>query len=183
MTMLATDLEAEAANRGDFRTALGRYVTGVTVVTTATDERGLEGLTVNSFSSLSLDPPLVLWSIRREAPSLNGFLASGAFAINVLAADQVWLSVRFATPRADKFSGVVFSAGHRGCPVLDGVIASFECDTHDILEGGDHLILVGRVRRVMHRDAPPLVYHAGRYATHVDLNKARLVTDASAPIV
>lgn len=182
MTTHAIDLESEAVCRGEFRTALGRYVTGVTVATTATVERGLEGLTVNSFSSLSLNPPLVLWSLRREAPSLSGFLSSGAFAINVLAADQAWLSVRFATPLANKFAGVVFSAGHRGCPLLDGVIASFECDTQSILEGGDHMIFVGLVRRVMHRDAKPLVYYAGQYGTSADLRTARSVSDVPVPM-
>lgn len=176
MTTTATGvdagLDADPADPRALRAALGRFATGVTIVTTATPGGRLEGLTVNSFASLSLDPPLVLWSIRREAPSLPGFLAAGGFAVNVLAAHQAAISLRFATPRADKFAGVPYRAGRRGCPLLDGVIACFECDTEDRLEGGDHLILVGRVARAMHRDAPPLVYHAGRYGTHVGLGGA-----------
>lgn len=169
MTIHATGLEADPSDPRALRAALGQYATGLTVVTTATPGGRLEGLTVNSFASLSLDPPLVLWSIRREAPSLAGFRSAGAFAVNVLAADQSEMSRRFATSRPDKFSGVSFTAGRRGCPLLDGVIACFECDTEDTLEGGDHLIFLGRVRRATHRHAPPLVYHAGRYGTHVGL--------------
>lgn len=145
------------------RNALGRFATGVTVVTTRTPRGKLEGLTANSFSALSLDPPLVLWSLRQGAPSLESFLRAGRFTINVLAAEQWELSRRFATPRPDKFEEVGFSSGLGGCPVLTGSLATFECETQNTVEGGDHLIFLGRVLRTMYREGEPLLFSGGRY--------------------
>ena len=151
------------------RQALGRFATGVTVVTTRTRAGKLEGMTANSFSSVSLDPPLVSWSLRRQAPSLIGFLDAGCFAVNILAAEQGAISRHFATPSADKFDGVSWDPGHGGCPLLPGSLASFECDTHQAVEAGDHVILIGRIRRVTHRDGAPLVFHGGQYSVPVAL--------------
>lgn len=145
------------------RNALGRFATGVTIVTTCTPQKKLEGLTANSFSALSLDPPLVLWSLRRGAPSLASFLRAGHFAVNVLAAEQWRLSRRFATPRRDKFAEAEFSTGLGGCPVLAGSLATFECETENIVEGGDHLIFLGRVLRAAYREGEPLLFSGGRY--------------------
>ena len=147
------------------RDALGRFPTGVTVITTQTPDGKLEGLTANSFSALSLDPPLVLWSLNRRSGSLAGFQQSGHFAINVLSAGQSALSHRFATPQTNRFEGVGFESGLGGSPLLDGVLARFECSTQDIIEGGDHLLFVGRVQKISYGKGEPLIFSSGRYCT------------------
>jgi flavin reductase (DIM6/NTAB) family NADH-FMN oxidoreductase RutF len=153
----------ETVNPRELRNALGRFATGVTVITTQTPSGKLEGLTVNSFSALSLDPPLVLWSIRQAAPSLPGFLAASGFAVNVLAADQRELAAAFATASIDKFADVPCALGLRGYPVLPGSIAVFECQTETTIEGGDHLIFIGRVVVASYCDGRPLVFSRGEY--------------------
>ena len=151
------------------RNALGRFPTGVTVITTCGPDGKREGLTANSFSALSLDPPLVLWSIVRKSGSLPNFVASGHFAINVLASDQSHLSHRFATPSDDKFAGLDAHEGFGGSPLLPGTLASFECKTEQTIEGGDHLLFVGRVHRIRYRNGEPLIFNAGKYATALPL--------------
>ena len=151
------------------RQALGRFATGITVITTRTPAGKLEGVTANSFSSVSLDPPLVLWSLRVQAPSLASFLEAGRFAVNVLSSDQRTLSRHFSTPLADKFADVDWSEGHGGCPLLPDCLARFECDTETTVEAGDHVILIGRIRRLAHRDGTPLLYNAGHYSVPVAL--------------
>ena len=153
----------EAEDHGHFRRALGRFATGVTVVTTRTPGGKLEGLTVNSFSSVSLDPPLVLWSLQRRAPSLPSFKEAGCFAVNVLATHQKKLCRHFSTPREDKFADVDHRLGQNGCPLVEGAIARFECRTENIIEAGDHLIFLGRVERAMHRDGQPLIFSTGAF--------------------
>jgi flavin reductase (DIM6/NTAB) family NADH-FMN oxidoreductase RutF len=160
-------LNEETVDPRKLRNALGRFATGVTVITTQTPSGKLEGLTANSFSALSLDPPLVLWCIRQSAPSLPGFLAAGGFAVNVLAADQRKLAATFATASIDKFADVPFAIGLRGYPVLPGSIAVFECQTENTVEGGDHLIFIGRVVATSHRDGEPLVFSGGEYCVPV----------------
>jgi flavin reductase (DIM6/NTAB) family NADH-FMN oxidoreductase RutF len=145
------------------RHALGRFATGVTVVTTCCTDGKLEGLTVNSFSSVSLDPPLVLWSLHRQAPSLASFLDSGRFAINVLGIHQRTLSKHFSQPSRHKFDGVAHHRGLGGCPLLPDCIANFECRTETTIDGGDHVILIGRIERVSHREDDPLIFSAGKY--------------------
>lgn len=151
------------------RNALGRFPTGVTVITTRAPNGKREGLTANSFSALSLDPPLVLWSIVRKSPSLEGFVASGHFAINVLSAGQAELSHRFATPSTDKFAGLQVEEGVGASPLLPGVLARFECETERTIDGGDHLLFVGRVRKLAYGDGEPLIFNAGRYCTALTL--------------
>ncbi len=160
-------LHGETVDPRQLRNALGRFATGVTVITTQTPAGKLEGLTANSFSALSLDPPLVLWSIRLSAPSLPGFLAAGGFAVNVLAADQRKLAADFATASVDKFADVPFAIGQRGYPLLPGSIAVFECQTENTIEGGDHLIFIGRVVAAAYRDGEPLVFSGGEYCVPV----------------
>ena len=162
------------------RNALGRFPTGVTVITTRGADGKREGLTANSFSALSLDPPLVLWSIVRKSASLPGFVASGHFAINVLASDQSHLSHRFATPSDDKFAGLDVHEGFGGSPLLPGTLASFECETQQTIEGGDHLLFVGRVHRIRYRDGEPLIFNAGKYATAVALRTGSAESDLNA---
>lgn len=148
------------------RAALGRFATGVTIITTRTPEDKLEGLTANSFSAVSLDPPLVLWCLKRNAPSLPSFLGSGYFAVNVLAVAQGELAHRFATPHRDKFAGVAHVPGLGGSPLFPDTLAAFECSTESTIDGGDHVIFLGRVHRACQRDGEPLIFSAGRYGTH-----------------
>ncbi len=144
-----------------FREVLGSFATGVVVVTTLGDGGRPVGLTVNSFNSVSLDPPLVLWSLALEAPSLAAFRAHDFFAINILAEDQEFLSKRFSTPAENKFSDVGFDPGATGVPLLRGTAAALECRTFARYPGGDHEIYVGEVKAVFDRGHPPLVFHRG----------------------
>jgi 3-hydroxy-9,10-secoandrosta-1,3,5(10)-triene-9,17-dione monooxygenase reductase component len=145
------------------RRALGRFSTGVTIVT-CIDPQGLRvGLTANSFNSLSLDPPLVLWSLRAASPSLPVFSAVGRFAINVLSEAQVDLSRRFAARGDDKFADGAWSLGEHGSPVLAGCAAVFECETHAQHAVGDHTLFIGRVLACSESPLPPLVYQGGHY--------------------
>lgn len=162
------------------RNALGRFPTGVTVITTRGPDGRREGLTANSFSALSLDPPLVLWSIVRKSGSLPAFVASGHFAINVLAAGQSDVSHRFATPSPDKFAGLECREGLGGSPLLAGVLASFECSTESTLDGGDHLLFVGRVLRIRYGAGEPLIFNAGRYCTALPLRTGSAESDLDA---
>lgn len=146
-----------------FRRSLGQFATGVTVITARNGEQ-LLGMTVNSFAALSLEPPLVLWSIRRESGGLQAFQAAGHFAVNVLAANQVELSNRFASSKGDKFAPTAWSAGLHGAPLLHGAIAHMECALHEVVEGGDHLLLIGRVERYARFAGEPLLFTQGRYA-------------------
>ncbi|WP_134500336.1 flavin reductase family protein [Microvirga pakistanensis] len=153
------------------RQALGRFATGVTVVTTRSPSGKLEGLTANSFSSVSLDPPLVLWSLQKRAPSLESFKNSGAFAVNVLGAHQHDYCKHFATPAPDKFQNIPYEIGYGGCPILEDCIARFECSTHSVVEGGDHLIFIGRVENVVYSDGEPLIFSAGSFCVPTRFQK------------
>ncbi|VVE65883.1 nitrilotriacetate monooxygenase [Pandoraea pnomenusa] len=155
-----------------FRHALGRFATGVTIVTTTTPDGTPIGLTANSFNSVSLSPPLVLWSINKRSRSLEVFETSGRFAINVLCADQMPLAARFASPVPDRFEGVPWRSGRGGMPLFDGCVAWFECNLTFKYEGGDHFIFVGEVVDLHHCDRVPLLYAAGAYGVptpHPDL--------------
>jgi flavin reductase (DIM6/NTAB) family NADH-FMN oxidoreductase RutF len=155
-----------AFTQREFRDALGSFATGVTVVTACTPEGVRVGLTANSFNSVSLDPPLVLWSLSRTASTLETFSQSLHFAVNVLAADQVALANQFAARGVDRWAGVAHTLGHHGAPLLDGAIASFECLNRSQHIEGDHVICVGEVLRCHRgRTAPPLLYHGGKFYT------------------
>jgi flavin reductase (DIM6/NTAB) family NADH-FMN oxidoreductase RutF len=148
----------------EFRRALGAFATGITVVTTGSPAVGMIGITANSFNSVSLDPPLVLFSLDRRAYSLPSFHSAGHFAINVLAHDQRHLSVIFATPLIDKWENVHYELWDTGCPILTDTLASFECKTQHIYDGGDHLIFVGRVQKMrVGGDSEPLLFYRGAY--------------------
>lgn len=146
-----------------FRSALGGFATGICVVTAEGSNGRLAGMTINSFSSVSLDPPLVLWSIGRTSPSFPVFTTVKNWAINVLAEDQEALSNAFAKPAEDKFVGVDWQAGLGGAPLLNGTVARFECSTEHLYEGGDHIIIVGRVHAFDHSGGRPLLFSGGRY--------------------
>jgi len=153
-----------------FRAALGMFATGVTIVTARAPDGALVGLTANSFNSVSLDPPLVLWSLARRAGSLPVFSKGSHYAINILAAGQRDLAERFATRDIDRFAGVAWRDGAGGAPVLEGVAASFECANRSQYEEGDHIIFVGEVERCSADPAAqPLIFHGGRYYTELPL--------------
>jgi 4-hydroxyphenylacetate 3-hydroxylase, reductase component len=145
------------------RAALGAFATGVTVVTCRGADGVACGLTVNSFSALSLDPPLVLWSLRLASPSLAAFDAATHFAVNVLAEGQVDVSRRFASPVSQKFDEGQWHEGQHQAPVLGGSAAVFECERVSLQTAGDHRLYVGRVLKLQQQAVPPLVYHGGHY--------------------
>lgn len=146
------------------RNALGHFATGVTVVTALADDGRPVGVTINSFGSLSLEPPLVLWSLANSSGSLSSFVAAPHFAVHVLAADQQALSERFAKSAADKFDDLEYAAGLGRAPLLSGCAAIFECVLQQCLDGGDHRILIGRVERFQaNADTLPLLFYRGRY--------------------
>jgi 3-hydroxy-9,10-secoandrosta-1,3,5(10)-triene-9,17-dione monooxygenase reductase component len=148
----------------EFRKALGAFATGVTIITTRAADGSPLGLTVNSFNSVSLNPPLVLWSMANTAMSLPTFRAAQNWAVHVLAADQDELSGRFARRGEDKFSGLDTEMGIGSVPLLRGCTARFQCRTAFQYEGGDHVIFVGEVLSFDRSETAPLVFHSGRYA-------------------
>ena len=150
----------------EFRAALGMFATGVTIVTARTAEGQPIGLTANSFNSVSLDPPLVLWSLSQAAASLSAFRAGSHYAIHVLAADQRELAERFALRGSDRWSGLEFGAGAGQAPLIQGAAATFECFNRSRYDEGDHVIFVGEVERCSWRaGASPLLFHGGRFYT------------------
>ena len=154
----------------DFRAALGTFATGVTIVTARDASGQAVGLTANSFNSVSLSPPLVLWSLARSAGSMPAFARGSHYAINILAADQRELAERFSSKAADRFAGVGFRQGIAGAPILEGACAVFECFNRSQYEEGDHIIFVGEVERCEQREgAQPLIFHGGRYFTELPL--------------
>jgi flavin reductase (DIM6/NTAB) family NADH-FMN oxidoreductase RutF len=154
---------AERFDRRDFRRALGQFATGVTVVTgRAADGRRI-GVTVNSFSSVSLNPPLILWSLSRQASSFDDFAGCTHFVVNVLEAKQHHLSRQFSTPVEDKYVGVDFADGRAGMPMLNGALAHFVCRKVKQHDGGDHLVILGEVEEYKYSEGEPLVFHSGRY--------------------
>ena len=145
------------------RSALGRYGTGVTIITCLDSAGSALGLTANSFGALSLEPPLVLWSLRLVSPSLTAFMAARYFAVNVLAETQVDLSRRFASTVADKFAEGAWAPGQGGAPVLAGCAAVFECETQSHQLAGDHVLFIGRVLRLADLAVAPLLFQGGHY--------------------
>lgn len=158
--------QAPAFSALEFRSALGMFATGVTIVTTRAADGSPIGLTANSFNSVSLDPPLVLWSLSRAAASMAAFRDGTHYAINVLAADQKALAERFAARGTDRWSGVESLPGAGGAPLIAGAAATFECFNRSRYEEGDHVIFVGEVERCTWREgASPLLFHGGRFYT------------------
>jgi len=144
------------------------FATGVTIVTARAANGRLVGLTANSFNSVSLTPPLVLWSLSHAAASMAVFSSGSHYAINILAADQQELARRFSTKGVDRWAGVQFAEGASGAPLLAGAAATFECFNRSRYEEGDHVIFVGEVEHCSHRaGASPLLFHGGKfYAEH-----------------
>lgn len=166
MTTPKPQAQPPAFSTREFRGALSMFATGVTIVTARAADGALVGLTANSFNSVSLDPPLVLWSLARLAASMPVFRAGSHYAINILAADQKALAERFAARGVDRWRGVAFTEGAAGAPLLTGAAAHFECFNRSRHEEGDHVIFVGEVERCSHRaGVPPLLFHGGRFYT------------------
>ncbi len=155
--------EPETFDAFNFRRALGAFPTGVTIVTTRDEAGAPVGMTANSFSSVSLDPPLILWSIMRSALSFETFMRASTFAVNILGEGQQDISNRFARPGGDKFASVKFENGLGGAPLFPGCAAQFECQMHNQFDGGDHVILVGEVKTFRHWDRSSMVFTGGRY--------------------
>lgn len=151
-------------NPNEFRQALGSFATGVTVITSIAEDRSPVGVTVSSFNSVSLDPPLVLWSLAKNAMSLSAFQNSGCFCVHVLTAAQQDISNKFAARGENKFAGIDYTEGVDGLPLLQKYAARFQCKTTYQYEGGDHIIFVGEVVEYQSTDDAPLVFHSGRYA-------------------
>ncbi len=151
-----------AADSRAFRRSLGMFATGVTVVTARAGD-ALVGVTANSFTSVSLDPPLVLWSIDKASTSLPVFMAGTHFAVNVLAQGQMALSNHFAKTAPDKFDAVDWTPGAGGAPLIPGTAAVFECRRAVEHDAGDHILMVGHVERHARFDRDVLLFHGGKY--------------------
>jgi flavin reductase (DIM6/NTAB) family NADH-FMN oxidoreductase RutF len=148
-----------------FRDALGLFATGITILTARAPGGEPVGLTVNSFNSVSLEPPLVLWSLMLGSPSVEAFRTCSHYAIHVLADSQKALSQKFAGAREQRFAGLDTTDGLGGAPLIEGCLARFECRNDVQYAGGDHLIFVGRVERFERSVGQPLLYFGGAYRT------------------
>ncbi len=181
---LTLDQRAGAATSGPgfdgraLRDAFGSFATGVTIVTTVGPAGEDIGLTANSFSSVSLDPPMVLWSLARSAASIEAFRNCGQFAVHILSADQEKLSSRFASKGIDRFEGLALDHGPGGIPMLRDCMARFACKLAYQYEGGDHLIFVGEILDFSHSAQKPLVFHGGRYGMLLP----KQITSAAEPV-
>ncbi len=172
MTEIESAPSKAAFDSREFRNALGRFATGITIVTALGPEGKPLGVTISSFNSVSLDPPLVLWSLSANSPKLEAFRQAERYAINVLAADQRGLSNRFASRNDDRFADVPVRAGLAGTPLVDGCCAWFECAHEAHYPGGDHVIFLGRVERFARGEATsPLVFFDGTYCW-LDMDEA-----------
>jgi len=152
----------------ELRRVMGHFATGVTIVTTCGSDGAPYGLTANAFTSLSLDPPLCLVCVDRRAETFAHFYDSKVFTVNVLRREQEALSTRFAKSGGDKFVGVATEPGHHGAPLIAGALAHLECRITDTLEGGDHVIHVGRIEHVRTHEGDPLLFYQGKYRRLAD---------------
>lgn len=156
-----------ARDSREFRRCLGQFSTGVTVITARVRDAHV-GMTANSFSSVSLDPPLILWSVDKTSSRFSLFQAATHFAINVLAEDQIGLSRHFGRATSDQFAGVLWHPANNGAPILHGAVAVFECEREAIHQAGDHVIIIGRVSRAMLFERRVLLFSQGRYRIPAD---------------
>ncbi len=147
----------------EFRNALGSFATGVTIITALGKDGQKIGMTANSFNSVSLTPPLILWSISKSANCFDDFIAAKAFAVHILATDQQDLSNLFATTGKDRFANIQCAEGLSGIPILPHYSACFECKTAQHYEGGDHIIMTGEVLKFADNQLDPLLFYRGNY--------------------
>ena len=148
-----------------FRKACAHFATGVAILTTRSAEGDPHGLTINSFTSLSLDPPLVMAAVAHSSAQLQAFEASSSFAVNILSEDQQDLSRRFAKVQEERFNGIAWKVGGSGAPLLDGTIASLECRTIHRIDVGDHRVLIGEAVDGRVSDGRPLLFFNSAYAS------------------
>ena len=168
----------------ELRRCLGSFVTGVTVITALGEDGAPVGMTANSFNSVSLDPPLIVWSLRTNARSFPVYSTAKRFVVNILSEDQVEVSNRFAKSGPDRFDGVAWSKGIDGVPLIDGCSAHLECRTEATYPGGDHLLFLGRVERIVNASLKPLAFGSGKYmvvhpydnAMNTDLGSGNVAT-------
>ncbi len=146
-----------------FRQCLGKFATGVAVVTCNDSDNHPCGITANSFSSVSLDPQLVLWNLAKASNSLNAYLDARHFAINVLSVEQKEVSVHFAKSGHTLFDDIEYSRSANGVPLMPDTLASFECRTHEVHDCGDHYIIIGEVTSFSANDRDPLLFFSGEY--------------------
>jgi flavin reductase (DIM6/NTAB) family NADH-FMN oxidoreductase RutF len=158
-------------NPHDYRNALGKFGTGVAIVSTKTSNHLPVGITINSFNSVSLDPPIVLWSLNKQSPSLKAFDDTGKFVIHVLSKDQIDLSKRFSSRIEEKFANVEYELGSLGVPLITGCSAFFECTTWLRQVVGDHILFLGRVENFNSTEKEALLYYKGRYASGTELEQ------------
>ena len=163
MSALPVRGPAPEFDSSQFRHALSQFATGVTVITSRQPDGAFVGVTINSFSSVSLDPPLVLWSLAHSAGSMEAFKASEAYVINVLSGDQLELAQRFARSGPDRFGDLTYTLSQHGMPVLSGAVATFECRHRSRYNEGDHVIFVGEVERCHAHPHRTLGFHRGRF--------------------
>ena len=149
----------------DFRRLLGHFATGVTIVCTRAPNKRYVGFTANSFNSVSLDPPLILWTIACRSGSLGAFEAAERYAVNVLSSEQTDLARRFSHPHADRFAGVAHRLGWSDAPLIDGCVAWLECRHHARHTAGDHVVFVGEVVTVERARGHALIFHQGRFTS------------------
>ena len=163
MNSIPLRAESRQFSSSEFRRALSQFATGVTVITTHQADGSYLGLTANSFNSLSLDPPLVLWSLSSGASSMPVFTRNSHYVINVLAANQAHLAQQFSKRRENRFDGVEFTLSRTGQPILKGVTAWFECHNRSRYPEGDHVIFVGEVEHCETDPKPALIFHSGQF--------------------
>jgi len=154
-----------AFDQRQFRDALAQFATGVTIVCTRAPNGRYVGFTANSFNSVSLDPPLILWTIARRSGSLGAFETAERYAVNVLSSEQTDLARRFSHPHTDRFAGVAHRLGWSDAPLIDGCVAWLECRHHARHTAGDHVIFIGEVVTVERARGSGLVFHQGRFGS------------------
>ena len=152
-----------AIEKNQLRQVMGHFATGVTIITTLTKAGQIQGLTANAFTSVSLEPPLLLISVDKKAESYPAFEESRVFTVNILADDQEALSRRFAVSGGNKFEGIAYRIGANGAPILDGALAYIECTLYAAYDGGDHSIYLGEVQQAEITEGKPLVFYRGGY--------------------
>ena len=172
--------QATAIDSREFRTALGAFATGVTIVTAVASDRTPVGVTANSFNSVSLNPPMILWSLAKNSRSLPVFQAAGHWAVHILAVHQEDLADRFSRSGGDKFAGLQIESGIGGAPLLPNCASRLQCRTAFRYDGGDHVIFVGEVVAFDRNDLPPLVFHGGQYAFAARKTDPALLAGATA---
>ncbi len=161
----AASPDCGSPQKPDLRHAFGRFATGIAVITTLDEQGAPYGLTVNSFTSVSMAPPMISWNVIRGSRAHAVIRHAGRFVVNILARDQLDVARRMTGPNETRFHQVGHRLSRHGLPILDGTLATFECTVHSLVTAGDHDIVLGGIDDFAHRDGPPLVYWRGAYTT------------------